>query len=125
MLARAVRDEELRAIRILAFIRHADHAPRVMGEGAIEFVREVFVPDGRAAFARPRRIAALEHEVADVSVEDDAVIVALFAQLYEVPHGFGGEFREEFEVDGAVVCGDAGVAGLFDTAGLEHVFFVG
>ena len=67
----------------------------------------------------------MEHEVADVAVEEDAVVVALFAQVDEIPHGFRGEFGEEFEVDGAVVCGDAGVAWGFDAAGLEHVFFVG
>ena len=125
MFASAVRDEELGAIRILSLISHADDAPLIMGEGAIELVREVFVPHRGAAFARSCGIATLKHEVADVAVEEDAVVVALFAQVDEIPHGFWGEFGEEFEVDGAVVRGDAGVARLLDAAGFEHVFFVG
>ncbi len=125
MFARAVRDEELRAVCILPLIRHADDTPRVMGQRPVELVREVFAPDRVAALARARRVAALEHKVADVAVEDDAVVVAPFAQLRKVPHGLGRELGEQFEVDVAVVGRDARVAGFFDAAGLEHVLFVG
>ena len=42
----------------------------------------------------------------------------------EVPDGFGGVFREEFEVQGAMVCGDSRVASSFDAASFQHVFLV-
>ena len=124
VFAGAVGDEELGAVCVFAFVRHRDNATGVMGERSVEFVREVFIPDGAAALARSRRVAALEHEVADVPVEDDAAVVALLAQLHEIPHGLGRELGQQFHVDVAVVCGDARVAGFLDTAGLEHVFFV-
>lgn len=95
-----------------------------MGERAVELVGEVAAPDRGAALARGRGVAALEHEVADVAVEGDAVVVAPFAQLDEVPHGLWGELGQQFEVEVAVVGGNARVAGLLDAAGLEHVFFV-
>ena len=124
MFAGAVRDEELGAVGVFALVGHADDAPGVMGARALELIREVFVPDGRATFARAGRVAALEHEMPDVSVEDDAVVVAAFAQLDEVPDGLWRELGQQFHVDVAVIRRYARVAGFLDATGLEHVFFV-
>ena len=124
MFAGAVGDEELGAVCVFAFVRHAYYASRVVRERSVEFVREVFIPDGAAPLARACRVTALEHEIADVPVEDDAAVVALLAQLHEIPHGLGRELGQQFQVDVAVVGGDARVARFLDAAGFEHVFFV-
>lgn len=124
VLAGPVGDEELGAVGVLALVRHADHAAGVVGERPVELVREGLAPDRVPPLARAGRVPALEHEVADVAVEADAGVVAALAQLREVPHGPGRELRQQLEVDGAVVRGDARVAGFLDAAGLEHVFLV-
>ena len=77
MFAGAVGDEELGTVCVLAFVRHAYHTAGVMRERSVELVCEVFIPDRAATLACSGRVAALEHEVADVSVEHDAVIVSL------------------------------------------------
>ena len=93
----AVEDEELGCIGVFPFVGHGDYSSSVVGEGAVEFVFEGFVPDGGAAAACSRRVAALEHEVADGAVEGDGVVVSFFCELDEIVNGFGGVFGEEFE----------------------------
>ena len=125
MFRRTVRDEELAAVCILPFIRHANDTPAIVRKGAVELVCEVLAPDGGAALARARRVAALDHEVADVAVEEDAVVVAFLGEVDKVPDGAGGEFWLEFDVEVAEGGLDAGVTFLLDAAGFKHVFFVG
>ncbi len=125
ILAGTICDEELATIRSLALIGHTDHASRVMTQWSVEFIFEVFTPAARPSSAGTRRVATLQHEVSDITVEDDVFVVSFLRQLDEVPYGFGSKFGEEFEIERAVGCGDACVAGGLDTPWLEHVFFVG
>lgn len=119
-----VKDEELGGIGIFPLIRHRYGPSHVVGRGAVELVGEVFVPDTLPAFARAGGVAALDHEVANVAVEDDAVVVPLFGELDEIPHRFRGKFGVEFEREVAEGGGEAGVALSFHAPRLQHVFFV-
>lgn len=74
----AVEDEELRCIGVFPFVGHRYDPPSVVGERAVEFVFEGFVPDGGAAAAGAGGVAALEHESADGAVEGDGVVISLF-----------------------------------------------
>ena len=47
---------------------HLERRAKLIGEGA--------APDGRAAFTRPGRVAGLDHESADVAVEEAAVVIS-------------------------------------------------
>ncbi len=125
MLTGTIRDEELATIRSLALVSHTDHPPHVVTQWSVEFIFEVFTPAARPSSAGTCRVATLQHEVSDITVEDDIFVVSFLRQLDEVPYGFGRKFGEEFEIERAVGCGDACVAGGLDAPWLEHVFFVG
>ena len=45
----------------------------------------------------PRRVAALDHEVRDDAVEDDAVVEAVLGELLEVLHGLRRVVVEQFD----------------------------
>ena len=96
VLAGAVGDEELGTVGVFALVRHAHDPAGVVGERPVEFVREVLVPDGAAAFTCAGWVAALEHEVADIPVEHDSVVVTFLAQLGKIPHRLGCKFRQQF-----------------------------
>jgi hypothetical protein len=68
-------NEELTAIRIRPRIGHTDGVFAIVFEVAVEFVFEVFAPDGRAARAVSVGIARLDHEVLDHAMEDDTIVV--------------------------------------------------
>lgn len=99
MGCRAIGDEELAAVGVFAFIRHSQHTAFVelATQRALQLIIEVLVPDTGAAFARAGGVAALDHEVEDVAVEGEVVVVGFFGKLDEVPAGFGCEFGVEFE----------------------------
>ncbi len=73
-----VEDEELRGVGVFPFVCHGYYSARVVGERAVKFVFEGFVPDGGTAAAGAGGIAALEHEIADGAVEGDVVVVSFF-----------------------------------------------
>lgn len=135
MWRRAVRKEKLAAVGVFAFIRHGQHAAAVelAAQRALELVVEIPVPDAGAPFARARRVAALDHEVGDVAVEEEVVVVGFFGELDEVPAGLGGEFRVQFEGylvrcrggRGKGVQGQKAVTFCADAAGDEEVGFKG
>src|SRR5262245_11911044 len=91
-------DEELAAVRVRPRVRHRERAADdlVLVELVLELV---------AGTARPgaRRVAALDHEVRDHAVEDDAVVEAVARELREVLDGLGRIVVEELERDVAVV----------------------
>src|SRR5690242_8204740 len=69
---RAVRDEELAAVRAGPRVRHREDAGLVVLEPADELVAELVA---RAAAAVAVRAAALDHEIGDHAVEREAVVV--------------------------------------------------
>src|SRR5579864_1891980 len=89
-------DEELRSIRVGPSIRHGQRA-------AHHLVWVDLVLEGVAGTARAGAVGvpALNHEVTDDAVEDDAVIEVIRGQLPEVLDRLGGILVEQLELDGA------------------------
>lgn len=59
MLARLVRDEELRPRRVGSRVGHAQHAALVVRHAGFELVLDLAAPVALATASRPRRIAPL------------------------------------------------------------------
>src|SRR5947208_1171864 len=66
----------------------------------VELVLEAVTGSARAG---PGWIAALDHEVRDDAMEDDAVVEAVVHELDEVVHGFRCVVREKLDVNRAVI----------------------
>jgi hypothetical protein len=54
--------------------------------------------------------ATLDHEVVDHSMEIQAIVKALFGQIYKVLDGVGGICIEKLDVDNAFVCSHNGAS---------------
>ena len=104
-------DEELRAVRAGAGVRHGEQVGAVEPQVRVELVGELVAG---AAAAGARRVAALDHEAADHAVEDRAVVeragvaaagVGLGVGLLtrreadEVRHRLRGVVREQVDPD--------------------------
>lgn len=125
MLGRAVQDKELAPICVFAFVGHGYRpTAKRMAQWAVEFVAEGFTPAAGAALSCTGWVATLDHEIADVAVEESGGVVAPFGKLDEVPDRLGREFGEEFEVEDAEGGTQACVAGGFHAPRVEHVVFV-
>lgn len=81
-------DEELRAVRIGASIRHGEDAGGVMTEFRAEFVAESVA---RAASANTARAAALDHEIGNDAVKDESIVERSL-------RSFPGQFIDELEL---------------------------
>lgn len=81
------RDEKLAAIGPGAAVRHRQHARASVPQRAVDLVVEGAAPDGLAATARAGGVAALQHEIGDDAVEDDAVVFAGVGEGGEVLAG--------------------------------------
>ena len=94
-------DEELRAGRMRFHgASHGDGADLV-GHAIVGFVLDRCA--GRLLLHARLESAALDHEVADHTVEDGAVVMAFLHVLLEVGHGFRGLVGEQVQGDDAVV----------------------
>src|ERR687896_657824 len=87
-------DEELAAVRVRAAVRHRERT--ALDLVVVDLVLELV---SRAARAGAVRAAALDHEVGDHPVEDEAVVVAVAAQLREVLDGLRRVALEPLELD--------------------------
>ena len=94
--ARNVRDEELRAVRVRAGVRHREDARAVVSEVGMEFVVELITG---AAATGAGRVAALNHKVGDDAVEDQAVVKTVVRQIFKVGDGARGFVGEKFDFD--------------------------
>src|SRR5690606_19819887 len=82
-----VGDEELAAIGVGASIRHRNDARVMLERVAARFVLELVAG---AAASGAGGVATLNHEVADYTVEEDAIVEALACQKDEVVDRLGG-----------------------------------
>lgn len=96
-------DEELATIGAWTGVRHCKDAGFVESKIGGALVVEVLAPNGFAAAASARRIAALNHEFWYNAVENDAVVVTVLNVSGEVFTSFRSEFRIELELDGSLV----------------------
>jgi hypothetical protein len=97
-------DKELRAVRVLARVGHAQQARSVVPERE-RLVLELIAVDGRAARAvRSLKVAALDHEARYDAVKVRVAVaeaVQVCAQSAEVLHRLGHHAAEELEDDAA------------------------
>src|SRR4051812_14892048 len=91
-------DEELAPVRVRPGVRHCERA--AVDPVLVELVLELVA--GPAA-AGPRRVAALDHEVGNDAVEDQAVVEAVARELDEVLDGLRSLVRVELDLDRAMV----------------------
>lgn len=73
---RRQRNKELTPIRVRPAIRHTQDSGAGVFEGGRDFVFEVGAVDGAAAAAGAGRIASLDHEGGDYTVDGGVVVVA-------------------------------------------------
>src|SRR5436190_4127383 len=90
-------DEELRAVRVRPGVGHRQRAARDLV--VVDLVLERVA---RAAGPGALRAPALDHEVGDDAVEDQAVVEALAGELLEVRDGLRRVLVEELEADRAL-----------------------
>ena len=101
---RFVRNKKLASIGSRPGIGHRERAP--LDLVLVELVLEG-VPG--ATRSRPRRVAALDHEVRDDAVEDELVVETVARELDEVVDGLRRVLRVELDVDRPVVRVQGGV----------------
>lgn len=94
-----VGDEELAAVGVGPAVGHGHDPPGGVLERLAELVGELAAPDGGAALAGARGVAALDHEPLDVAVEHRAVVVAARAQRQEVLRRPGHLVAEHLALD--------------------------
>src|SRR5690606_10624139 len=94
-------DEELRGRRMRLHGTRHRQGPGLVGKAVVGFVL-----DGRAGgllLHTRLETTALDHEVADHTMEDGAVVVAALDVFLEVGRGFRGLVFEQFDADDAMV----------------------
>src|SRR4029453_1546360 len=87
-------DEELRTVRVRPGVCHREVSAR--DAMVVELVLERVARTARAVTART---AALDHEVRDDAVEDEAVVVAVTGELREIRNRLRSVVVEELELD--------------------------
>src|ERR1700760_5028683 len=96
-----------------------------MSQRSLKLVFEVFAPDRAATSPSAGWIASLNHKISNISMEDQCLVIALLGQLDKIPDCLGGKFGVQLNVELSMVrlyfCKTCG----FDSAWLEHEFFVG
>ncbi len=103
-------DEKLRAVGVGSTVGHAHRERAVVLQTFMELVLEIFAPDRLSATPSSFRIARLDHESLDHTMEQNPIVIStpsfdsiLFpCMLDEVFDGFGTFFGEEADVDFAV-----------------------
>lgn len=81
---RRQRDEELTPVGILPTIRHTQNARPGMLQSRIDLIFELLAVDGSATAAGTGRIAGLQHEIWDYTMEDNVIVVAALSEGGEV-----------------------------------------
>ena len=87
MRGRSKRDEELRAVRILAGIGHAERALAGVLEGRHKLILELAAVNRLAATAGTGGVTSLDHEALDDAMEDYTIVLAGFRERGEVIAG--------------------------------------
>ena len=104
------REKKLTPIRIRARVRHGQYACAGVFQTGMNFVLEFTAINGFAAAAGPRGIPALDHEIPDDAMENNAIIIPAQTELREVVAGAGSvlPIQLDFEVPHRGVEGDVG-----------------
>ena len=86
-------DKKLAAIGVWAGVGHRQRTA-VIAQLEIELVLKAIAPDALAAAAVPLGIAALDHEIVDDAMEDQAVVIAVLRMGRKILHRLGRLLRE-------------------------------
>lgn len=101
------RDEELRAVRVLSSVGHAERARSLMLQGEGFIVEVAAVDADRATTFLLLHVTALNHEVLDDPVEADALVlqalVAFSGESDEIAHSPWGHFPVKAEYNATSV----------------------
>lgn len=103
--SRGQSDEELAAVGVLAAVGHAEDSGARVFQRRVDLVFKLVPVDACPSAPRPRRVARLDHEVRDDSVEDDAVVVVSLRQRRKVLARLGRVFVVQFYRDGTLDAG--------------------
>lgn len=98
-----VANEELGASCVAAGMGHGDNAAIVVLVIASEFTINLIA---RTTVANAIGAAALDHEIGDDTVKNEAIIEAFFSKADEVLNSFRGVFLKELELQDTLVCMD-------------------
>lgn len=86
--SRHSRDEELRSIGLRASICHRQHVRPIMLDVLTELVFEILFPNGLSASSITERIARLDHEFLDDTMEEDTFKVCRPGMSHKVLNCF-------------------------------------
>jgi len=95
-------DEKLAAVGTGAGVGHGEQTFLVEGDFTTALVFKGLSPDGFTSSTGASRVAALDHELFDDSMEDDAVVVAVLYVGAEVLAGLRCDVVEELQFDRAL-----------------------
>ena len=99
---RRKRNEKLTTIRVRPAVRHAQDASSGMLKRSVDLVFEFLTVNGATSPACACRVAGLNHEGWDDTVEDDVVVVAALRECPDVLAGLWGVVVVELEGDGTL-----------------------
>ena len=97
-------NEELAAVGAWSCICHRQQTRAVKAVRADALVFKVFTPDRLATTASASWVATLDHKLLDNTVENDAIVVAVFRVSAKVFASFWCDIVEQLELD-AALCG--------------------
>ena len=92
-------DKELAAIRVGPGICHADGVWPIVPQRGVKFVLERAPPDAVAACTVAQRVACLDHEFANYTMEHHVVVVAVARMRGKVLHRLWRGRGEQAEMD--------------------------
>ena len=93
----SVCDKKLRQVRVGTRVRHGDHPTSVVLQRVADLVVELLLPDRGPAFALARRIARLDDEALDVSVEQATVVIIRRGECQKVVAGVGALLAKQLD----------------------------
>src|SRR5690606_29451377 len=96
-----VRDEKLATVGVRPRVRHGENSRLVVAERPVDFIGELVSWTTPACAGR---VAPLDHEVRDHTMERNAVVVAALGEIEEICGGDGHPGGEDGSFDVALVC---------------------
>jgi len=97
-------DKELTPIGIRATVCHTYGERFIMPQGFIEFILEIASPDRVSSCPVSNRTSRLDHKPFDDPMEDQIIVIAIFAESLKIFTGFWSFFGEKFDKNVSHCC---------------------